>query len=477
MKVNKQFVNIFSAIMILITIAVIPVAASSDEEFYDVPRVYIDTLDGNGELLVKSDGYVEAQIKVIDTDGSTIDSSGQIKVRGNSTAEVEKKSYTIKFDSKQNVFDMGAAKKWILQANCLDPTLIRNSLAFDLAENLNLSYTSKHLITEVWLDGNYLGSYDFVEPIEVKSVRVNIDTDGLQDFLLEYESTRDEEDEIYLSVDTWRFRVEAPELPDAEQLTYIENVMTNITNALKSDDYSQVEQCIDTESFAKFYLVNETFKNVDFGYSSVYFYYKNGKLYAGPVWDFDRTLGNVNPNRSEGYTRAADPTGLFAVEKHFYTYLFKYEEFYQKFIDIYTENYHYIKNIYALNGQIDVIIKRYKNVFERNFSEAGWDVSKIYNKYVRTPDATYQENVEYLKNWLGKRNEWMAEYYGINTENLVGDINVDGIFNVSDIVLLQKWLLAVPSTELSNWQAADLYEDGVIDVFDLVMMKRKLING
>lgn len=57
-----------------------------------------------------------------------------------------------------------------------------------------------------------------------------------------------------------------------------------------------------------------------------------------------------------------------------------------------------------------------------------------------------------------------------------GDINGDGDFSVADVVLLQKWLLAVPDTKLSNWKAADLCEDDVLNVFDLCLMKRKLLN-
>lgn len=60
--------------------------------------------------------------------------------------------------------------------------------------------------------------------------------------------------------------------------------------------------------------------------------------------------------------------------------------------------------------------------------------------------------------------------------NLLGDVNADGEFNVSDIVLLQKWLLAVPNTKLPNWEAANLCEDGRLDVFDLCLMKRALIE-
>lgn len=62
------------------------------------------------------------------------------------------------------------------------------------------------------------------------------------------------------------------------------------------------------------------------------------------------------------------------------------------------------------------------------------------------------------------------------TEPVKGDVNADGKFSVADVVLLQKWLLAVPGTELADWKAADLCEDGVLNVFDLCMMKYELIN-
>ena len=58
-----------------------------------------------------------------------------------------------------------------------------------------------------------------------------------------------------------------------------------------------------------------------------------------------------------------------------------------------------------------------------------------------------------------------------------GDVNADGSFNVKDIVLLQKWLLAVPGTKLPDWKAADLNEDGILDVFDLGLMKRELLQA
>jgi len=63
------------------------------------------------------------------------------------------------------------------------------------------------------------------------------------------------------------------------------------------------------------------------------------------------------------------------------------------------------------------------------------------------------------------------------SESLQGDVNADGKFNVADVILLQKWLLAVPDTKLPDWKAADFYADNKLNVFDLCLMKRKLIYG
>lgn len=59
---------------------------------------------------------------------------------------------------------------------------------------------------------------------------------------------------------------------------------------------------------------------------------------------------------------------------------------------------------------------------------------------------------------------------------LRGDVNSDGIFNISDIVTFQKWLLGNSDIKLKDWKAADLCEDDVLNIFDFCMMKRELTN-
>ncbi len=60
---------------------------------------------------------------------------------------------------------------------------------------------------------------------------------------------------------------------------------------------------------------------------------------------------------------------------------------------------------------------------------------------------------------------------------LLGDVNSDNKFNITDVVTLQKWLLGKPDTVLMNWRAADLCGDGVLNSFDMCLMKKALIEN
>ena len=95
-------------------------------------------------------------------------------------------------------------------------------------------------------------------------------------------------------------------------------------------------------------------------------------------------------------------------------------------------------------------------------------------------------NVRYggvIYGYKGSTAESYAEKHGFAFEIIddtpdvkKGDVNGDGEFSISDVVLLQKWLLAVPGTELADWKAADLCKDDELDVFDLCMMRKALIE-
>jgi hypothetical protein len=76
-------------------------------------------------------------------------------------------------------------------------------------------------------------------------------------------------------------------------------------------------------------------------------------------------------------------------------------------------------------------------------------------------------------------NSWVVtgdirtENYVIGTATVAGDVNADGTFSLTDLVLFQKWLAGEPVT-LSDAQAGDLVEDGVRNVLDVCRMKQML---
>ena len=59
-------------------------------------------------------------------------------------------------------------------------------------------------------------------------------------------------------------------------------------------------------------------------------------------------------------------------------------------------------------------------------------------------------------------------------ERITGDVNADGNFDVADIVMLEKYILGAGT--LTDWLAGDLYNDGVIDVFDKIKMRKEIIK-
>ncbi len=58
-----------------------------------------------------------------------------------------------------------------------------------------------------------------------------------------------------------------------------------------------------------------------------------------------------------------------------------------------------------------------------------------------------------------------------------GDANGDGLSSISDLVFMQKWLLGMADTELSDLKAVDFCRDNIIDVFDLIRMKKHILRS
>ena len=472
-KGMKKYIASLLACVIAVC-AFAPFSASADGtyagEHFDVPQIRVTTKDGVGNTLVKEDGYVDASIVITDMDGSTIESPIIFKVRGNSTSMTLKKPFTFKFPKKTDVFGFGKAKRWVLLANAYDVTFIRNYFSFDWAQRMGIPYTSEQKIVELWVDDMFKGCYTLMEPITDGKGRVEIDTTGEKDFIVEWELKREEEDVTYFTANSYRFGIKEPDPPTEAQVNYIKSTMENVITTLESGDREAIEEAIDVDSFVRYYLLNEFVKVSDFYFSSVFFFYKDGKLYAGPPWDYDLSMGNVAAVSTDPY----NPEGVFAANKNIVKYLCKLDWFNEKARDLYKENYSFLENTYSDGGYFDSFYEKYEPVISRNFNEAGWVIwHKLITVHER-PFPTYEENLDYLKNWCKTRNDWLYDYFKLGDDMLYikGDADGNGVVDISDATLIQKLIGKIENDDDGQITTrADSSDDG-LDINDVTLLQR-----
>lgn len=97
-------------------------------------------------------------------------------------------------------------------------------------------------------------------------------------------------------------------------------------------------------------------------------------------------------------------------------------------------------------------------------------------KYTLDSTAVVYGYTDTIAELYATNNPITFEELNSTVEYLAGDVNADGKFNFADVVVLQKWLLAKPDVVLENWKAGDLCADDVLNVFNLCLMKRKLVE-
>ena len=289
-----------------------------------IDESYVPISEMNNDMNHMTECYGKVNIAVPEgykseysDEGQTEYTGGEYKLeyirgRGNSTWWAAKKPYKIKLEEGANLFGMGTNKHWTLIANYYDNSLVRNRITYYLGQKLGMEYTPQLVPVDVCMNGNYIGSYFLCEQIRVDESRVDIDdleeiasddeniTGG---YLLGLEPYGDEEGYQFYSKEKVGFVVESPEEISNKKVSaskldemneYIENYVNKTEEAIFGEDFKDSEgksytEYMDLDSAAKYYLIQEFTQNGDaFGSPSTYMYKKrDGKLYWGPLWDFD----------------------------------------------------------------------------------------------------------------------------------------------------------------------------------------------
>jgi len=266
---------------------------------HDIPQLFIKASS------VSKQAYSECTIYLVDTDASydeavSIFESATVKYRGKTSYSASKKSYNFKLEEAASLLGMDSGKKWSLIANPFDKSLLRQELGFKIGEILDLPYTTQCEFVELWFNGVYKGVYMLVTP--VTDGRLDLDTDN-GDFILECEYDREESGVTYIETGLdIRYALDTPDDASDEQVESITNTINAIESAIRTCDHSIYEQYIDVDSFVNMFIAQEIIKNVDYSFHSTRYFYKNGKLYAGPLWDLDLTMGNVTMSNYTVYS-------------------------------------------------------------------------------------------------------------------------------------------------------------------------------
>ncbi|MBQ0059935.1 MAG: CotH kinase family protein, partial [Lachnospiraceae bacterium] len=264
-----------------------------------IPRINIElsgvTIEeiNNGEKETK---YLNNIMAVAaDEDNTAVYDTVEIKGRGNSTWNFEKKPYQIKFDKKISLFGMDPSKKYVLLANAIDQSLLRNAIGFDLGTKLGL-YHSDYQYVDLYVDGGYLGNYILTQKTEIGSYSAALtDESGV---LVEVDMREVDDPDLFSPFSNCHLVLKDVVSSDEEISMAAFNSFVNAfglaEEAAYENDWETVQSLIDVDSFAAYYLFSEFICNPDANRAS-FFMHRDGEddlIHAGPVWDFDRILGN-----------------------------------------------------------------------------------------------------------------------------------------------------------------------------------------
>ncbi len=273
-----------------------------------------------------ADWLGDVELTIINKNGE-IDYNNIVNMRGrgNTTWSYPKKPYAIKLDKKASILGMPKHKRWVLLANWMDRTMLRNRVAFRISELTDLAWTPRGEFVELVLNGKHVGNYYLCEQIKIDENRVNIaeieDTDNEGDavtggYLMELDVYYDEMFKFKSSVRNLPYMFKDPdEITDA-QFQYMQNYVNTLEEVLYDDERfaaREYEDYLDVDSFIDWWFVHELTGNTEPQHPKSTYMYKDrlGKMHAGPVWDFDWATFVPSKTSSYGATSATYYQRLF----------------------------------------------------------------------------------------------------------------------------------------------------------------------
>ena len=447
----------------------------------NVPTIYID-LPGIGDqalndYLYKVRGsdsspeiapYRPAKIQVVATSDVTspdylesftedaIDENGntnlEIKVRGNSTADAEKRPYRLKFASKKTSTDgkahkhdllgYGYAKRnWTLLANVNDKSLLRNALTYHIGKAVGMPFCPGYKFVDLVINNEYRGTYQVSDHCEVDVDRINVNADT--GWYVEFQGRNDmcdypmcfAEGGVLMNINN----PEPDDENDADQRAAIINPMKDwFLNTWKkafgagySNPATGWRTYNDEETLLKFWIATELTGDYD-GLMSVKAYREaDGKLCWGPLWDKDLAFGNWDSMAAPDGKLVANLKQASCVQGYFEnltkdpTFMAHAKETLDNLIGGGIKT--------TLLAKIDEMADVVRETQKLNHDKWGDHPSGAFGHVDGLAD--YQAYVDQLKEWLSDRIDYVQERFAelvVEANKVTGSLTLDAAKSQAD---------------------------------------------
>lgn len=376
--------------------------------FTGIPIVWIET--ESAQEITSKENYVNGNITISKAFPFTEDYQGSMRIKGRGNAtwfSYPKKPYRIKLDSKSKILGMPADKDWVLLAEYCDKSLLRTTYAFELSKLMELPWSPRGYHVELFLNDLYNGTYFLCEHVKEAADRVDIEKDG---YLIENDNNWDKEPIWFTTTQGLHYTFK---YPDTDEMTvgddnynFILNYMNEFENVLYSDYFDDPKtgyrKYIDSESFAKWYLLQETLGNAE---PNPYYVLESrtGKLKMYPAWDFEWSLGLAFRENDEWVMPPRQSPVAHLYHRNIY-----FSRLFQDpyFVSIVKKEWTKVKE--CLPELADIISEKAENIkYAQNKNFSRWPILGKYISVGLVKFDTWDEEVNYAKNFLDDRVRWL----------------------------------------------------------------------
>lgn len=175
--------------------------------------------------------------------------------------------------------------------------MLANAVGMKIARLVGTAAANHVVPVELYINGNYRGSYIFTEKVGVSANSIAVDDEEVAT-LLELDTYYDE---------TYKFRTGKYNLPvnikhpdfskDETRLTFYD-IRTDFNNFIEAvARHEDISELADVDMLARYLMVNDLIVNFEIQHPKSTFVYKtdvtdpSSKYVFGPVWDLDYAYG------------------------------------------------------------------------------------------------------------------------------------------------------------------------------------------